>query len=341
MIERKKIIISVLAAFVLLGIDVSANEDNLIVPEREIVPETKPSNWYIRLTAEEPARSLKTVDAQLGEVDEGEAARGHTLKALTPFGGRYLDIVFCNPDGVDGNKVGNIMSVIVNFLLMDSDSSDVDTPVNSNGNRDRVAKSNVQKNSGKENNTDTPASENEDAGYYRSNNVAVSATKSTQPHYGDYKSNFHPYRKNTEDVWEFTVRTDDANADVVLSWRGLFVLLPYTDKQGRQRYHEFHSLTNPLIKNMKLVDMKTHKEIAAAIDGKVQNYIFNMNGKKERIFEWVVQPSITQQDVVESTLDNTESAGLQTRAMEKVAAKKAETFDLSRPPMIKEERNGR
>ena len=293
MIKKKYIFITILTAFALLGcggnstdttvstqnpgeqfngsdgtqpddqVTDDASNDEEAGPVKKSVVETKPSNWYIRLVAEDPSRAMKAGDTQLGELEESDAVSKHTLKALSPFGGSYVDIVFRDPAGVDT---------------------------------------------------------------------------------GDYKVNFHQYNEDTEESWQFTVRTDDANADILLSWRGLYVLTPYVDDQDRQRYREYRSLSNPLIQNMKLVDVNSGKEIAAAVDGKVQTYVFNMNGQNERTFEWIVQT-----DVVDIPVNNSKSSTLQATALKKDAAaeaksiteRKAETFDLSRPPMIKEEINGK
>ena len=61
---------------------------------KPLIVETKPSNWYIRLVAEDPARTLKSSSSQLGELEESDAVQAHALKALTSFSGSYLDIVF-------------------------------------------------------------------------------------------------------------------------------------------------------------------------------------------------------------------------------------------------------
>ena len=73
-------------------VDVIDNDQDPFI--KEAVVETKPSNWYIRLVAEDPARKMKAGDTQLGALEISDAVEKHTLKALTPFGGSYLDIVF-------------------------------------------------------------------------------------------------------------------------------------------------------------------------------------------------------------------------------------------------------
>ncbi len=235
----------------------TSTEETEVRLSKPIIVETIPSNWYIRLVAEDSARGLKSSSTQLGELEESDATERHALKALTPFDGSYLDIVFINPDGV------------------------------------------------------AP---------------------------GDYKSIFHVYKEDTEDQWYFTVRTDDLNADILLTWQGLYVLTPYTDDQSRTQYKEYRSVTNPLIKHMKLVDTVNGKEIAAIVDEKIEIYTFNMNGQNERTFKWVAQ----NEEVL--LLDQTNRSTAMrakiikndaTIAKKQIIRKKSEMFDLSKPPMIK------
>ncbi len=108
---------------------------------------------------------------------------------------------------------------------------------------------------------------------------------------GDYKSNFHAYADNTEQRWQFTVRTDNVNDQIALSWRGLYVLTPYIDDEGRQRYREVRSMTNPLIRNMQLRDVQTGAVFGVLSGSEPKVYYFNMNGQSERTFEWIVIPN--------------------------------------------------
>jgi hypothetical protein len=228
-------------------------------PGKPVVVEKKATQWYIRLVAEDPARSMKTVSAQLGELEAEDTVTKHTLKALNPFGGTYLDVVFKDPAGVES---------------------------------------------------------------------------------GEYKVNFHKYDDGTNDRWSFTVKTDEnnINADILLTWRGVYLLKSYTDKQNRKRYSEYRSTTNPIIKHMKLVDSATGEEMPAVVDGKVQTYTFNMEGSQTRTFEWVVQTDEVTLPAQQSKLSTLQAKVLKKEA--KVQSKqiqevKAESFDLSKPPMFK------
>lgn len=107
---------------------------------------------------------------------------------------------------------------------------------------------------------------------------------------GDYKTNFQQFSENSEYRWRFTVRTDNTNANIALTWRGLYVLNPYIDDQDRQRYEERRSMTDLLIRNMQLIDVDTGNTMNVLSGNHAKVYYFNMNGKSEKTFEWVVLP---------------------------------------------------
>ena len=180
-------------------------EDN----ETEVIAEEViPSNWYIRIVAEDSNRSLKTNLSQLGELEESDAVQQHTLISGGRFSNPYLDVIFVDPDGM-------------------------------------------------------PA--------------------------GDYKTNYHVYGEGINDSWRFDIVTDDANAEIRLSWKGLYILSPSLDAQNRTQYTEYRSGTNPIIAKMKLIDSTTGVEVPAILNDEVQVYVFNMDGQVTRNFEWVVQ----------------------------------------------------
>lgn len=283
MLLKKYTIISLALVFTLLGCQsgsqdssdiVNINPDTVIeLPELEeddtsirpiLEGETKSSNWYIRIVAQDVNRALKTHSAQLGALEESDALVKHTLISRSRiFSGPYLDIVFVDPDGVEA---------------------------------------------------------------------------------GEYKTNYHTFQKGMEDRWRFTVRTDDDTSEILLTWRGLYLLTPYIDDKNRKQYKEYRSVTNPLIKHMKLVDVDTGAEMAASIDGKIQTYVLNMNGQNERIFEWVVQT-----EVVELPLVSSKSLSISTKSIQNdvdkivttTVEKRAESFDLSKPPTFIGESDGK
>ena len=216
--------------------------------EEPIVAEEKPSNWYIRLVAEDSNRGLKTNIAQLGVVEED--ADKYTLLSTGHFGGTYLDIVFINPADISS---------------------------------------------------------------------------------GIYKTLYHLYQEGNTYRWQFTVRNDDTTADIALSWNGLFALTPYVDGQNRTQYREYRSMTNPLVRQMKLVDVDLGTEIAVSVDGHVKPYIFNMDGKTERVFEWVVET-----DIVNIAPKQIEKSFVKSKSLKINVLKnpKSNVIDFSKPPIM-------
>ena len=256
---KKNIWISIILVLGLAGCDSSTqsvNEENSLTLQSEASETAMPSNWYIRLVAEDTARAMKTGSTQLGELDTDDNVSKHTLESLSPFGGAYLDVVFVDPEGV------------------------------------------------------VP---------------------------GEYKTSFHKYQENSEESWIFTVKTDDSNAKIALTWHGLYILDPYVDTENRTRYHEYRSISNPLLKHMKLVDTASGKEIPVVANGKAQVYTFTMDGVNERTFQWIVQ---TEEVNISDTEDNLFT--VQNKVIEKDALadqkriiknKKVEVFDLNKPPV--------
>jgi len=150
---------------------------------------------------------------------------------------------------------------------------------------------------------------------------------------GSYKTNYKTYQEGTSYRWRFTVKSDDANADVTLTWRGLNVLTLYTDAQGREQYTEYRSVTNPLIKQMKLVDIDLSTDIVISVEDKAQTYIFNMNGQTERVFEWVVETDIITIVPKESGIIKSKNLKGNVKAFKRVL-KNPVPFDITKPPSM-------
>lgn len=102
---------------------------------------------------------------------------------------------------------------------------------------------------------------------------------------GEYKSHFLSFSKG-EQVWRFTVLSDDTDADVTLSWRGLYVLTPYKDENNEIQYKESINRTNPILDNMQLVDEATGRTIAVINSRQPQAMSFSMDGSTSRTFRW-------------------------------------------------------
>lgn len=238
MLNKKQIGMGLAVILILIGCD----ESRRLV---STVEEKEPSNWYIRLIAEDSLRDLKTQSTQLGQLDQVDATQKHTLKALDPFGGDYLDVVFENPEGVGA---------------------------------------------------------------------------------GEYKTNFHTWKEDTEDRWYLTVKSSDVNAEITLKGSGLYVLSPYIDKQNRQRYKEKHSANNPLLHHMKLIESSSGKEIAMMKENKMQTYTFTMGGQNRKTFEWVVQHE-------EVEILTSSDPLLSSQMSKQFVSQKREVFDLNKPPL--------
>lgn len=106
---------------------------------------------------------------------------------------------------------------------------------------------------------------------------------------GDYKTHYKVHEENIDTRWEFSVQTDDVNAEISLTWNGLYILSSYIDDRNRLQYNEYRSLSNPLIHHMKLFDMDTGVEVPIHINGEVQTYAFSMNGQNVHTFAWEIQ----------------------------------------------------
>ena len=236
----------------------SASSSAQTLFSKKAVIESEAKEWYVRLTAEDVARGMKTNSAQLGQLEAPDAVEKHTLKALRPYGRNYLDIVFVDPDGVSS---------------------------------------------------------------------------------GEYKVNFHVHQDDTKDTWHFTVKTDDDRSNLIITWRGLYVLSPYVDDQGRTRYREYRSITNPLLKKMQVVDEKSGEVLPVVNGTKMPAFFINMNGEKTRSFRWELLTQNTN-----ATTPSAAPIRIQHAArsfIKEVSEPKKPSFDLSKPPMIKEGINGR
>jgi len=158
---------------------------------------------------------------------------------------------------------------------------------------------------------------------------------------GLYKSVFKVSDVDQETQWRFSVKTDDEYADITLSWHGLFVLTPNENEMGK--FTEYRSTTNPLISQMKLIDLETSKEVQAVRDGKVMKYSFNMDGKNSREFEWVVTTSevnipkevVADKDSSQKTQTVQKDSAQITEQRIRTVEKKANRFDFSKPTMPK------
>ncbi len=104
---------------------------------------------------------------------------------------------------------------------------------------------------------------------------------------GEYNAVYRPYRTGVR-TWEFTVKTSAADAEVLISWTGLYLLTPYTDAQGRIRYEQRLSKSNPLLQKMQIVDEATGEKLPAVKGAVLPVFRIEMNGRNSRTFRWEV-----------------------------------------------------
>lgn len=237
----------------------SVESEEEVLLDKDILKEEPSKQWYIRLVIEDLSNHLKTASTQLGQVDSSRAIEDFNLKALRPFGSRYLDVVFKNPIGMDA---------------------------------------------------------------------------------GEYKSDFHIVN-NTVDTWNFTVKSHDTNAMMVLGYRGLFVLNPYIDSEDRERYTEVRMQRHPLLAEMVLIDISENKAIHVQLNGKMNEYLFSMNGQKEKHFRWEIQPlntkdrslrsSFVSKDSSEVVLNRLKIKAMRMDAQIQTKKKKKGNFDVLPP----------
>jgi len=146
---------------------------------------------------------------------------------------------------------------------------------------------------------------------------------------GNYKSYFQEYTPNIEKSWIFTVRSDDPNANVVLSWRGLYVLKAEENELGEREYKEYLSLSNPILKYMQLTDEVTGKRIPIIRNKEIQSISFNMDGSTERRFRW----ELLNEEV--NTTDPITSKRASARIVKQIVIhNEVAEFDMDRPPVI-------
>ena len=149
---------------------------------------------------------------------------------------------------------------------------------------------------------------------------------------GEYKVNFHRYQEDTEDKWHFIVKTDSShiNDDIVLYFRGIYVLKENKSSQSSKAYSTYRTISNPLVKYMKIVDLDTHDEFPLVVKSHAYQYKFNMNGKQTRAFELVVEPKEIKFD---------KKINYKVVSYKKYInhnIQKVKVFDLNTPPTIKE-----
>ena len=101
-----------------------------------------------------------------------------------------------------------------------------------------------------------------------------------------YKASIQSYNQGAETSWTFEVLSDDPDADIILSWRGIYVLTPYESNDGIRHYKTYVSRKNPILKHMRIVDESDGSTIPIIVDYKIQSISFNMNGSNSHRLRW-------------------------------------------------------
>ncbi len=104
----------------------------------------------------------------------------------------------------------------------------------------------------------------------------------------NYASDYHGLENVSQDSWTFVIRTDNTNRDVTLSWDGAYLFDLEPDSDGNLRYVKHRDENSTYTNAMYLVDVDNNTSVKAMQDGQLQSYTFNMEGKTERTFQWVI-----------------------------------------------------
>ena len=144
---------------------------------------------------------------------------------------------------------------------------------------------------------------------------------------GNFTTFYRPYTETeNEKRWRFKVEVSQADALVELGWQGLYVLTPYVDRTGRERFKENIVLQHPLLKRMKLIDTESGEEVSTIYNGYLQKYRFSMDGERVRWFEWVLE----SEDVVPST----QKVLFKIEKKSQFSKVQKSTFDPRKPPIF-------
>ena len=147
---------------------------------------------------------------------------------------------------------------------------------------------------------------------------------------GVYQTSFQPVTPEYREArWQFEVKVgaEDANADLSLGIKGVYVLTPQTDENTLPvRYSEVRSRSNPILSVMYLKDVETGVCAHAIEHGELLSYNFNMQGKTTRIFEWLLDANISKECTSLAPVTSHKKVIGSSRSI------KTGTLDLSHPP---------
>lgn len=81
--------------------DETEEEEPVALNKKSIREDLLAKEWYVRIVVEDVTNHLYSDNAQLGQLEGKDIETTHSLSAISPFGSRYLDVVFQNPEGLD------------------------------------------------------------------------------------------------------------------------------------------------------------------------------------------------------------------------------------------------
>ncbi len=100
---------------------------------------------------------------------------------------------------------------------------------------------------------------------------------------GEYVSDYHDTNGGKKDSWTMTVFSSVPNAEVTLTWDGLYEL---QSKKGQSGWDEAKNLQSDNLENLVLVDTETGKKIDAVTNGELGTYSFTMGAGGSRTLAW-------------------------------------------------------
>ena len=148
----------------------------------------------------------------------------------------------------------------------------------------------------------------------------------------NYKSLIKSYNEGVATSWRFEVLSDDPNAEIILSWRGIYVLNPYTSSDGNSAFKTYVSRKNPILKYMRIVDESDESTIPIIIDYKIQSISFNMNGSNSHQLRW----ELLNEEVVNSSPSGSMSLSSRRKDVQRKEHNVQENaVDMFTPPLLK------
>lgn len=146
---------------------------------------------------------------------------------------------------------------------------------------------------------------------------------------GNYKSVFHPFNLD-EDTWYFTINSSDQNANITLSWIGLYEVKPYI-KNNQTQYRISRKLNKEILNAITVIDLTTNQEIPLIKANNLLSYTFSMNNQTKRVFKVYLS---SKQTLYNKNLSTQFKISKPLNPTTIINTKNID-FDISKPPMFK------